>query len=87
MLLLRTGWTGTQKGAIKHMNTYATFAVNDHLQVLLDEAAARRAFSIEKPSLSERIASAASSVKSTLSTPADYSRSILPTLDDYPYRG
>jgi hypothetical protein len=68
------------------MNTYATFAVNDHLQVLLDEAAARRAFAIEKPRLRERIASAASSVQAAFETPADYSRSILPTLDDHPYR-
>jgi len=68
------------------MNTYATFAVNDHLQVLLDEAAVRRAFTVEKPSLRQRIASAASSVKSAIATPAGYSRSILPTLEDHPYR-
>lgn len=68
------------------MNTYATFAVNDHLQRLLDEAAARRAFTIESPSLRERIASAAASFKAAMEAPADYSRSILPTLTDYPYR-
>lgn len=68
------------------MNTYATFVVNDHLQVLLEEAAVRRAFQIEKPGLRERIASAASSVKAAIAAPADYSRSILPTLDDYPYQ-
>ena len=69
------------------MNTFATFTVNEHLQVLLDEAATRRALSVEKPSLRDRIASAASSVKATLGEPADYSRSIIPTLQDYPYRG
>jgi hypothetical protein len=68
------------------MNTYATFAVNEHLQVLLDEAAARRQLHVEKPGLRQRIASAASSVKATLQSPADYSQSILPTLEDYPYR-
>ena len=68
------------------MNAYATFVVNEHLQVLLDEAAARRAVSVEKPSLRERIASAASSVKTALDAPADYSNSILPRLNDYPYR-
>ena len=68
------------------MNAYATFAVNSHLQVLLDEAAARRALTIEKPSLRARIASAASSVKAAIVVPADYSPSILPALDDYPYR-
>ena len=69
------------------MNAYATFAVNAHLQDLLDEAALRRATSVQKPGLIERIASAASSVKTTLQSPADYSKSIIPTLQDYPYRG
>ena len=68
------------------MNTYAILVVNDHLQVLLDEAATRRALKIEKPGLRQRIASVASSVKATIDSPADYSRSILPTLSDYPYR-
>ena len=68
------------------MNAYASFMVNSHLQVLLDEAATHRTFKAEKPSLRQRIASAAASVKTTLESPADYSRSILPTLDDYPYR-
>ncbi len=68
------------------MNAYAIFVVNNHLQVLLDEAAARRAIKVEKPGLRQRIASVASSVKSTIDSPADYSRSILPTLSDYPYR-
>ncbi len=68
------------------MNAYAIFVVNDHLQLLLDEAAARRAVKVEKPSLRERIASVASSIKAVIDSPADYSNSILPTLSDYPYR-
>jgi len=69
------------------MNAYAVFVVNAHIQDLLDEAAAdRRAVSVEKPGILERIASAASSVKTTLESPADYSKSIIPTLQDYPYR-
>jgi hypothetical protein len=68
------------------MNAYAIFVVNNHLQVLLDEAAARRSVKVEKPSLRERIASAAASAKATIDSPADYSKSILPTLNDYPYR-
>jgi hypothetical protein len=67
------------------MNSYANFQVNEHLQVLLDEAAVRRAFKIDKPGLLERIASAASSVKAALDAP-DYSNSIIPTFQDYPYR-
>ena len=68
------------------MNAYAIFVVNNHLQVLLDEAAARRAIKVEKPGLRQRIASAASSVKATIDSPADYSRSIIPSLQEYPYR-
>ena len=69
------------------MNAYTTFAVNAHIQDLLDEAAARRLTSAQKPGIIERIASAASSVKTTLQSPADYSKSIIPNLQDYPYRG
>jgi hypothetical protein len=68
------------------MNAYAIFAVNAHLQDLLDEAAARRMVSVEKPSLRVRIASAASKAKVTIQSPADYSKSILPNLQEYPYR-
>ena len=68
------------------MNAYAIFVVNNHLQVLLDEAAARRAVKFEKSGLLQRIASAASSVKATFDSPADYSNSIIPNLQDYPYR-
>jgi hypothetical protein len=68
------------------MNAYAIFVVNSHLQVLLDEAATRRQLKVEKPGLRQRIASAASSVKTAVTSPADYSRSILPDLQDYPYR-
>lgn len=68
------------------MNAYASFLVSEHLQVLLDEAAARRATNVNKPSLRQRIASAASLVKGTFGVPADYGNSILPSLDDYPYR-
>ena len=68
------------------MNSYSILMATDHIQVLLDEAAVRRAHQVEKPGLFKRIASAASSVKAAIDGPADYSHSILPTLDDYPYR-
>ena len=68
------------------MNAYATFAVNAHIQELLNEAAANRAALVGKPSMINRIASAAASVKTTLQSPADYSNSIIPNLQDYPYR-
>ena len=68
------------------MNSYSILIVNEHLEYLLDEAAARRAQTAETPGLLRRIASAASSVKAAIEAPADYSQSILPTLNDYPYR-
>ena len=69
------------------MNAFAILAVNTHLQDLLDEAAASRMVSVEKPGIRVRIASAASKAKMTLQSPADYSKSIIPNLQDYPYRG
>ena len=68
------------------MNSYSILVVNEHLDYLLEEAAARRATTANKPGLLKRIASAASSVKAAIEAPADYSKSILPTLNDYPYR-
>jgi hypothetical protein len=68
------------------MNAYAIFAVNEHMDYLLDEAAQRRLLQTDKPSIVERIASAASSALRAIDSPADYTRSILPTLGDYPYR-
>lgn len=38
------------------------------------------------PGTFKRIAAAASWVKAAIEAPADYSQSILPTLNDYPYR-
>ena len=69
------------------MNAFEILAVNAHLQDLLDEAATRRMVSAEKPGIRVRIASAASRAKVTLQSPADYSQSIIPNLQDYPYRG
>lgn len=63
------------------MNAYAIFVVNEHLEFLLDEAAKRRMDADSKRSLRQRIASAVASIKSTLDAEADYSKSILPTLD------
>ena len=68
------------------MNSYSILMVNEHLDYLLEEAAARRAQTAEKPGLLKRIATAASSVKAAIEAPADYSKSILPTLHDYPYQ-
>jgi len=68
------------------MNSYSILIVNEHLDYLLEEAAARRAHTAETPGLLRRIASAAASVRAVIDAPADYSKSILPALHDYPYR-
>ena len=69
------------------MNAYAVFAVNEHLEYLLAEAAQRRLAQSDKPSVLKRIASAASSARQTLAMPMDNRGTILPKLEDYPYRG
>ena len=69
------------------MNAYAIFAVNEHLEYLIDEAARNRANTVGKPSLSERIASAAEKVRLSVATAHYEMSSILPKLEDYPYRG
>lgn len=68
------------------MNAYAIFAVNEHMEFLLEEAARHRAMQTDKPGLLERIASAASRVRASLGRPLDNGGSILPKLEDYPYR-
>lgn len=69
------------------MNAYAAFAVTEHIDYLLDEAAQRRSLRTDKPSLRQRIASAASHASHALSMPMDNRGTILPKLQDYPYRG
>lgn len=69
------------------MNAYAIFAVNEHLESLIDEAARNRLANVGKPSLSERIASAVQKVRLSVATATYEMSSILPKLEDYPYRG
>jgi hypothetical protein len=76
---------GTQKGAIE-LNAYAIFAVNEHLEFLLDEAARNRTPKAHKPGLRSRIASRIDKVRTTLAESAHETSSILPKLEDYPYR-
>ena len=69
------------------MNAYAIFAVNEHLEYLIDEAARNHAANAGKPSLRARIATAVESVRLTVATATYETSSILPKLEDYPYRG
>jgi len=68
------------------MNAYAALAVNEHIEYLRAEAAQRRLVQSDKPSLLERIASAASNVSNALAMPLDNRGTILPKLEDYPFR-
>ena len=68
------------------MNAYAIFAVNEHLEYLLDEAAQNRAANAGKPSFSERVAKAVKSLRMSFADSTGTS-SVLPKLEDYPYRG
>ncbi len=69
------------------MNAYAIFAVNEHLEYLLDEAAQNRAANAGKPSFLKRIGKAVESLRMTFSDTANSVGSVLPKFEDYPYRG
>ena len=59
------------------MNAYAILVVNDHLETLRTEAAARRSFSVDRPSRFQRIAASVASLKATISTPVKTADSAL----------
>ena len=69
------------------MNAYAIFAVNEHMQNLIDESARNRAAKVGKPSLAQRIASAIESLRMSVPATTNEMSSVLPRLEDYPYRG
>ena len=69
------------------MNAYAVLVVNQHLESLRAEAAHDRLVGqLQKASLRDRLTSVVSSVRSAIAEPADAGTSVLPTLNDYPYR-
>ena len=67
------------------MNALAILYVNAHLQDILDDAAERRV-QIHRPSMIDRIRSAASGAKAMLATPIDNRGTMFPTLDESPNR-
>ena len=68
------------------MNALAILYVNAHLQDILDDAAEQRRHQIERPSVIDRIRSAASKAKATLAMPLDNRGWMFPALDDSPNR-
>ena len=69
------------------MNAYAIFAVNEHLEYLIDDAARNRVSKARKPSLRSRIAAAVDKVRLSVAASTYETTSLLPKLEDYPYRG
>ncbi len=67
------------------MNALAILYVNAHLQDLLDEAAEARLLA-DRPSVFERISSAASNALAALAMPLDNRGTMFPKLDDSPNR-
>ena len=68
------------------MNALAILYVNAHLQDLLDEATEARHNRADRPSVFERISSAASNALAPLAMPLDNRGTIFPKLDDSPNR-
>jgi hypothetical protein len=68
------------------MNAYTALLATEHIEYLRAEAAQRRQVQSDQPSLLDRIASAASTVRQVLALPLDNRGTILPRLEDYPYR-
>lgn len=64
------------------MNALAILYVNAHLQEITDNAAEQRRPHIDRPSLIDRIRSAASQAKASFSLPLDNRGWMFPALDD-----
>ena len=69
------------------MNAYAIFAVNEHLEYLIDDATRNRVSKAGKPSLRSRIASALDKVRFNVASSTYEMTSLFPKLEDYPHRG
>jgi hypothetical protein len=69
------------------VNVLAIYVANEHLQSLMERSVERQlAHSLATgPSLRDRIASAAAGLRRLVGTPVQ-STSVLPSLEDYPYR-
>lgn len=71
------------------MNFYAYWIVNHHIDFLLEESAKRQriAMLFPEPTLRSRIGAAVGSLSRILANRIDLDGSVLPELEDYPYRG
>jgi len=64
------------------MNALAILYVNAHLQEIIDDAADQRRAQLDRPSLIDRIRSAASTAMTSLGRPLDNRGWMFPALDD-----
>jgi hypothetical protein len=72
------------------VNAYAIYCVNQHLDSLREEAAAKRhaydAVDPQGPSLRDRVASAVDKVRRGIARAGEGDYSFMPKIHDYPYR-
>ena len=69
------------------MNAYAILVMNEHLETLRTEAAHNRAHGTQRPSLRKRVSSTFAGLHTSLRTPVETNGTLVPKLQDYPYRG
>jgi hypothetical protein len=86
MLQLRSGTPDDAERSDPAMNALAILYVNEHLQDILDETAAAHRHRADRPSLFDRIRSAASNRIATLALPIDDRGTLIPKLGDSPNR-
>jgi hypothetical protein len=68
------------------VNVFAVYAVNSHIERLLEDAAERRAAKAGKPSLGQRIAAFRDAIRDAIEDAADTAPKLIPTATGYPYR-
>jgi hypothetical protein len=68
------------------MNAFAIFAVNEHLEFLLDEAAERRAREARQPRRRGRIGRIIDSINRSIDRAVVGATTLVPVLTDYPYK-
>ncbi len=67
------------------MNAFAVFAVNAHIETLLEEAAERRA-AAPRPGLRQRIASLRIALRDAIEDAAETAPRMIPTNTAYPFQ-
>jgi hypothetical protein len=71
------------------VNAYAYYIVNHHIDYLLEQSAKQQRVAelFPEPTLRDRVASAVAGLRSIFANPIDLSGPVVPTLENYPYRG